>query len=311
MGALALAAFLGAAGWFAVRVVERIRVRIRLARRVRPFAQVADTDVEPETAATVVEREVETREGALTGILDARYPLAGGRRTATIALCTGAALAVALVPALAFVGVPAGVAVLLALGLGALAARTLARVREQRVGAKYRERLLVVLEDFERMTRFGIGAGQAFNSVTGAAEDPVQASLRRVTLDVDFGVPIAVALGREAQRIRISELAMLAAILSTQSRTGGSLHESVGNVARMLRERLDARERVKAETAESKISLIILALVPLAGLTLLAFSQPEIIATLLSEGRFLLGIGFGLVTAGMIVAWMIVRSAQS
>ena len=134
-------------------------------------------------------------------------------------------------------------------------------------------------------------------------------SLRRVVLDTDFGVPLATALEREARRVRIGEMAMLAAIFSTQTRTGGGLAESVGNLAGMLRERIDNRARARAATSEPKITLIILAFVPFAAVGIQAASQPALVGTLLGEARHLLGIGAGLIATGLAVAFFLVRGA--
>ena len=220
------------------------------------------------------------------------------------------AAAAVLLPAFAFVGMPWLLALALAPAVGAGLGWSVGSTLEARGRQRYSERFLVAVEDFERMVRFGIGTGQALGSIAQSAEEPVQSSLRRVALDVDFGVPIGVALAREARRIRISELAMLSAIVSAQSSTGGRLAESVGNIGEMLRERLDTRERTKASTAESKISLVILSFVPFAAVGLQAVSQPKIVETLFVHQRHLLGIGVGLIVTGLVVAWFIIRSAQ-
>ena len=117
-------------------------------------------------------------------------------------------------------------------------------------------------------------------------------------------------MAREARRVRMSELAMLAAIISTQSSTGGNLSEAVGNLASMLRERLDNRSKLKASTAESRVTLIILSVVPFLGVGLQAFMQPELLAVLMGEGRHLLGIGLGFITAGLVISYFMIRNAQ-
>ena len=138
----------------------------------------------------------------------------------------------------------------------------------------------------------------------------MKASLRNVVLDTEFGVPVGAAMDTEARRVRISELAMLAAVVSTQSSTGGNLSESIANLAAMLRERLDNRARLKASTAESRITMIILAFVPFAGIGLQGLLQPELIATLLDDARHLLGMGMALIVAGLAISWMMIRSAR-
>ena len=213
-------------------------------------------------------------------------------------------------PALTFVGMPVVYAVLLGLLLALGFGWNVGTFLEQRKRVLFNDRFLIAVEDFQRMVRFGIATSQAIKSIAASAEEPVQSSLQRVRLDVDFGVPLGTALGREAHRVRIGEMAMLAAILATQSRTGGGLSESVGNLAEMLRERIDNRSRIKAATSESKISLIILTGVPFAAIGIQGAMQPELVTTLLDQARHLLGIGVGMIAAGLTVAWFLVRRAQ-
>ena len=73
----------------------------------------------------------------------------------------------------------------------------------------------------------------------------------------------------------------------------------------------EEQARSLAETAESKISLVILSLVPFAALALMATSQGDAVSRLLGESRHLLGIGVGMIVAGIFVAWLIVRSART
>lgn len=263
-----------------------------------------------ELPAAVPVREETTEVAPLVAALDRRFPLAGGARTALVAGGSGVAAAVALVAALSFVGLPVVVAVVLGLLLASGFAWTVGGFLEQRQRVRFNERLLVAVDDFQRMVRFGIATSQAFRSTAESSEDPVQASLRRVVVDADFGVPLGKALENEAHRVRISEMAMLAAIMTTQSRTGGGLSESVGNLAEMLRERIDNRARVKAATSESKISLYILSGVPFAAVGIQGATQPELVETLLNDARHLLGIGVGMIATGLAVAWFLVRGGE-
>ena len=103
---------------------------------------------------------------------------------------------------------------------------------------------------------------------------------------------------------------MLAAILSTQASTGGNLSESVGNLATMLRERRDNRAKMHAITAESRVTLAILGLVPVATVAIQWWTQPELVGKLFGEARYLLGIGLTFITAAFVVSWLMIRAAQ-
>ena len=303
LGAVVVAAF----GAIAVALNESLRRRARIKRRIGRFGELLDS-AEVQVAAPV--REALRESTPMVASLERRFPLAGNKRM-LMASVTGAVLAaLALVPGLVFLGVPLGPAFLVAPFAAGAVGWNVGSLLERRQRTEFFDGFLVAVEDLQRMVRFGIATGQAFKSVADAAREPVGKVLRRLAVETELGVPLSVALGREAHRIRMGEMAMLAAIMSTQSRTGGGLAESVGNLAEMLRERIDNRARMKATTAESKISLVILCLVPGAAIGIQAVSQPQLFETLMNDARYLLGIGVGLILLGLAVAWYLVRGVE-
>ncbi len=297
-------------GTVGVSLMDTLRTRSRVRRRVRLFADMLETeDIVAPVAATAAQSASGPKSRLAAG-LDARYPLSGGVRTAAVAAGTGVVALFALVPLLSFFGMPAPLALGLALAVSGSFGWSVGMMLESAKRVAFNDRFLTAMEDLQRMVHFGIATGQAFASITAAAEEPLLASLRKVQLDAEFGVPLPAALEREARRVRMSELAMLSAIMATQARTGGNLSEAVANLAEMLRERLDNRARIKSSTAESRVTLIILSAVPFLAIAIQSSLQPEILSVLLGEARHLLGIGAGMIVGGLVVSWLIIRSAQ-
>ena len=252
----------------------------------------------------------ETAGNALVAKLNKRYPLAGGVRTTLIAGTTALTTFAIVLPLASFFGLANQWALPVAALVGGALGWNVGSMMETGKRNEFSARFLVALEDFHRMVRYGIASNQALHSIAAAAEEPVKASLRHIVSDTEVGVPIGAAMDREARRVHISDLSMLAAVVSTQAATGGNLSEAVGNLAAMVRERLDNRARMKASTAESRITMIILTIVPLAAVGLQAATQPELIDVLRGEARHLLGIGVSLILAGLVFSWMIIRNAQ-
>lgn len=296
--------------WFAMTGMRALRRRAKIRRRLSPVDGVLATDTAEAASVPVRIRERKSSENPVIARLNARYPLAGGVRTTVFAGIAGMLAFLALVPATSFFGMSAALSFSSAALVGGSLGWNVGTVLEDARRNEFSDRFLIVLEDFHRMVRYGIAANQALNSITAAAEEPVKTSLRNIVLEMEFGVPIGTAVDREARRVRISELSMLAAVVTTQSSTGGNLSESIANLAATLRERLDNRSRMKASTAESRITMIILAFVPFAGIGLQIFMQPELIDVLLGEARSLLGLGITLIVAGLVISWMMIRSAQ-
>ena len=297
------------AGFLVLTINDTMRARLRIRRRLQPMTDLLDAEG-PAPIAEVLPATSTESDNYLVERLDAWFPLAGGVRTAMMVLGTTLLAWIVLVPAMVFVGVPPIFAIILSLVAALIVGWNVGTGVEDRKRDAFTNRLVTVVEDFQRLVRFGTSSLRALRSVSETAEEPLAPSLKSILRETDFGVPLEQAMAREAHRIRMGELAMLAAIISTQSGTGGSLSEAVGNLGDMLRERLDSNVRLKATTAESKVTLIVLAIVPVLGVTVQAFLQPEIVDTLLGEARHLLGIGVGLILSGLFVSWLMIRGTQ-
>ena len=312
MNLAGLVAFVGAAFGLVfggMEILTRFRQRTRLRRRLDSLPPLAQLDEETSDAARV--DRVMRAGHPLQRALDARFPLAGGPRTTFIAALWGVGMAAVATASAAFFGLAFVWAALVGAGAGVAMARNVGNTLEGRQRHRYEQGFLVVIEDFQRMVHFGIGSQQAFTAVVSGAEPPVDVSLLRVSRAVDLGVELAQAMDEEARRVRIGELSMLAAIFATQSRAGGNLSEAVENLATMLRERLDNRMRLRAMSAESRITLIILSIVPVVAIAIQSVMQPDLVRLLVApDGRSLLGIGVGLILAGLLIARFMIARAQ-
>ncbi|MDE0191783.1 MAG: type II secretion system F family protein [Gammaproteobacteria bacterium] len=296
------------AAWLAVQSMRR---RARVGKRIGPITVLLTADATETESATKPQLKKRRKSGPVEW-LDSRYPLSGGVRTAAVALAVGGLAFGVVWTALAFFGLLSGpLAGAASAGIGAGLAWQVGKIMEQAKRTEFSDRFILVLEDFQRMVRHGIATGQALASVAAAADEPAKTSLARIVLETGLGVAAAAAIDREAQRVNVSELSMLGAIVGTQTATGGNLSESLENLAKMVRERRDSRSRMRASTAESRITIIILTLIPAAAVGIQTMSQPELIDVLLGEGRHLLGIGVTLIVVGLGIAAMIIRSVRN
>lgn len=297
-------------GCCAITGMQALHRRRRIRARINPLADLLGTTEELEAVPAPDDEGAGERPHPVVERLNAYYPLTGGVGNTLVALATGLLAFVALVLAFDFLGMSGFIlfvpAALLAAGVG----WNVGAQRESNRRHQFNRRFLVALEDFHRMVRHGISSAQALGSVAAVSEEPVATSLRNIVLETDFGVPVEAAMDREGQRVGVSELSMLAAVLATQSRTGGTLSEAVANLAAMLRERLDNQARMRAATAEARITLIVLSLIPLAAIGIQAAVHPTMVDVLLGEARHLLGIGAALILGGLVISWMMIRRAQ-
>ena len=292
----------------AVVAVDSLRVRTKVERRLRPISGMSATE-EAEPVAQGALSTAAAEENALVRWLNEQFALAGGVRTGVAVAIVSVIGAAIVAPFLVFIGIGPVWSVMFAIVAAGVLGWNVGKSKEDGQRVSFNDRFLLAMEDFQRMVRFGIPTMQALNSIAEATEAPLKPVLRNVLLDTSLGVPLERAMAREAHRISMGELAMLAAILSTQADTGGNLSEAVGNLANMLRERKDNRLKMKAATAESRVTLIILCVVPILGIGMQAAMDPEVIVTLINEGRHLLGIGLAFIFGGLAISWLMIRSA--
>ena len=67
---------------------------------------------------------------------------------------------------------------------------------------------------------------------------------------------------------------------------------------------------MNAATAESRLTMIILALVPVAAIGVQAATQPEVVDMMLGDARDLFGMGLVLILIGLGISWKMIQRAQ-
>jgi tight adherence protein B len=120
------------------------------------------------------------------------------------------------------------------------------------------------------MTR-ALQAGHAFTSALKMAgeemADPVAGEFRTVHDEVNFGVSLEQALTHLSERVPLTDLRYFVVAVLIQRESGGNLTEILGNLSRLIRERLKLLAKIKVLSAENRMSAWILGLMPffLAG----------------------------------------------
>jgi tight adherence protein B len=109
--------------------------------------------------------------------------------------------------------------------------------------------------------------------------EPISSELRLIVEQVQLGMTLTLALEAMHQRAPVEELGFLVAAVRVQTDVGNSLAEVLEHVSEGMRNRQRAEHQLRAITAQSRASAIIVTLLPyivLAGLTLInpAYSRP-------------------------------------
>jgi tight adherence protein B len=136
------------------------------------------------------------------------------------------------------------------------------RVRARRV-AKFVAQLPDALEIIVRSMHSGHPLNTAIALVGREMPDPIGSEFGILSDQLTFGSELDDAMLRMVDRVGAEELNLLAVTVSVQRSTGGNLSEILENLSGMIRDRAMLRNKIRAISAEGRITAIIMAAFPL------------------------------------------------
>lgn len=294
--ALVLLALLLAAASAASVAGERRRETARLDRRLAPLS--------PDRAATL-------RPGPLAAVPAGIAPLLARAQvvvTARLLWSGGIALAGLTLAALLTFGLAAGIAVLVAFpaGLALWVRRRAGRRIEALIDA-----LPFYVDTVRQLQAVGASLPQALERGLAEAPDVVRSYMAPVARRIELGAPLGEAMQQWADRLRVPEIAMLAAAIRTNLRYGGAMTAVLANLARLLRDRAGFKRDLKAATAEARISARVLVAMPLVAMALLVALNRNYLAFFVDDprGHRLAVVALVLQAIGMLLMNRIMRIA--
>lgn len=148
-------------------------------------------------------------------------------------------------------------------------------------------RLEVQLPDALDLLTRALRSGHAFSSglqmIGEEMADPIAAEFRIVHDEVNFGVSLAQALTNLSERIPITDLRYFVVAVMIQRDSGGNLTEVLGNLSRLIRERLKLQAKVRVLSADGRLSGWIIGLLPFALAGGLNLVNPKFMSTLWTD----------------------------
>jgi tight adherence protein B len=151
---------------------------------------------------------------------------------------------------------------------------TLRRARNKRI-LKFAKQLPDALDMIVRSLRAGHPASVAIGLVAREMSDPLGTEFGIVSDEVSFGLSMEQAVRKLSQRVGFEGLHLLSVSLSIQAKTGGNLTGILANLSSVLRERQKLRMKIKALSAEGRVSAWIISLFPLAMFLILQLIAPS------------------------------------
>ncbi|ESY75782.1 type II secretion system protein F [Mesorhizobium sp. LNHC252B00] len=150
----------------------------------------------------------------------------------------------------------------------------LRRARNKRI-QKFAKQLPDALDMIVRSLRAGHPASVAISLVAREMPDPIGTEFGIVSDEITFGLSIENAARKLSQRVGFEGLQLLSVSLSIQAKTGGNLTEILSNLSSVLRERQKLRLKIKALSAEGRMSAWIISLFPVVMFLILQLIAPS------------------------------------
>ena len=287
--------------------------RLRLQRISEPLsrsARGADLEVDASIFRTSQARSNSGRFGQL---VQARYPLLDARQAVPRSIAIGIAAATASGLAMWLLRIPYGwwtVPLVCVAGVGATI-YAMSWFQARKVG-EFTRQFPEIIDQIVRLSRAGVPALEAIAVITEDTQPPIEPVLRRVCDGLLAGLDADTALRTVSARVRLAEFTLFTAVIRLQRRAGGSVSTAFANLSQTLRERRSIALKARASTAQTRLTLLVLTLMPVLVLVGQKFISPKSVDLLFDteRGNGLLHWGVGLIVAGLLVARFITSRAE-
>jgi len=172
------------------------------------------------------------------------------------------------------------------------------------------EQLPVLLDHTVRSLKSGRTLSDAVLGAIDASREPLHGAMQRVRRNVQMGIGLDDAMQDLAELYDQDELRLFALGLRINHRYGGNASELLENLIKLIREREQGARQLRAMTGETRMTAIVLGLLPVGMAGYFLISNPKYLLTMWndSNGQFMLLGAFGLQVFGCLALWRMLRS---
>jgi tight adherence protein B len=181
--------------------------------------------------------------------------------------------------------------------------------RRQRRFDKFQEVFPDALDTLARAVRAGHAFTTALELVAAETARPVSDEFRKTFEEQKYGLPVRDALHNLARRVPMMDLKFFVTAVMLQRETGGNLGEILDNLAHLIRERFKVQRQVKTHTAQGRMTMMLLMMLPPAVGTAMATLVPDFVRPLFVDpvGQTLLVMAGALQVLGYILIRRVIR----
>lgn len=156
-------------------------------------------------------------------------------------------------------------------------------VKKRRRMQKFERQLPEALDLIARSLRAGHAFSTGLGMVGQEFEDPVGPEFRKTQTQIGLGVSVEQALKGLVERIDCPDLKFFAVSVIIQRETGGNMAEILEGIGSLIRGRFKLRGRIRALSAEGRLSAVILLAIPFFLALALSIINPSYLETLITH----------------------------
>lgn len=131
------------------------------------------------------------------------------------------------------------------------------------------------IDTLVRSLRAGLPIPIGIRMIASDMPDPVRTEFRHVCDAMSYGLDLREALEQLARRLQVAEVKYMVAAIRIQYTSGGNLAEVLSSLSAVMRERVRFKMKVKALSAESRLSGNIMAAAPFLVVGGMFYLHPE------------------------------------
>ena len=177
------------------------------------------------------------------------------------------------------------------------------RWRRRQRFQEFQRQLPDALDLIARALRAGHAFAVGMKMVGDEFPDPIGQEFNRAVEEISFGIDVAEALSNLSNRIDCVDLRFFVTSLIVQRETGGNLAEILEAISLLIRQRFELFGRVKALSAEGRLSGLVLFLLPFGIGAVLWYLSPSYMELLVTDplGQTMTMIAGTLMCTGAII----------
>lgn len=165
------------------------------------------------------------------------------------------------------------------------------RNRRKRRRARFEEQLPEAVDIMVRSLKAGHPLPVAISMVAREMEDPIGTEFGLTSDELTYGLDLESAMQQTSARVGQDDFSLVVVAISIQAKTGGNLSELLANLSKVLRARFKMRRRVKAVSAEGRMSAMGLSCLPFLVFGALMVFAPNFYGELWTEPMIHYGLG--------------------